>query len=296
MFSNRFRLALVIWALCALWVAQAQVPMTGAGKGTPTAGYVGPGDILPGAKAAWTLRCYNAAYAGNVADIYAPLDASHTLLTCSTGGVINETLQPLATTCAISCTIKTWYDQSGASICGGACDVTQATEATRPSVLLATLGGKPVVSASIKTMQSANLGSTLSQPNFLSAVADMTGSTISIHSFWGINTCTAGWNTGANTGLLYCGSIGGATVTTSAWHSLQLTMNGASSEIMSDGSGTSVNAGTDALTSGSPFVVASDGFGNNFVGMFTEIIVWNTSPDAGVKSSLNASAHSYWAF
>jgi hypothetical protein len=60
---------LVSLLLClVLSSASAQVPMTGAGLGSPTvvAGYQGPGNILSGALAMYGLRAYNGAYAASL--------------------------------------------------------------------------------------------------------------------------------------------------------------------------------------------------------------------------------------
>jgi hypothetical protein len=100
-------------------------------------GYQGPGDIF--SYTLWGgLRCYNNAYSGNVADVFdTATQMTETLLTCSQGGVINQTINPLSTTCAVSCSVKTLYDQSGANSCGGiACVfVTAASVSTWPVLL-----------------------------------------------------------------------------------------------------------------------------------------------------------------
>ena len=57
----------LIALLLSLWLAPAwaQLPMTGAGKGTPAAAYQGPGDVFTTSPYAWysCARGFSAAYA-----------------------------------------------------------------------------------------------------------------------------------------------------------------------------------------------------------------------------------------
>ena len=137
MFRRFGPLALILLLTTAAFAGWPSSGKRGSGGGG--GGYAGPGDIVSGATAYWSLyHCYNTAYGGNVADVYAPADASHTLITCTAGGTINETLQSLATTCASSCTVKEFYDQTGNSN-----HLIQATSGLRFTVTLSCLTALP---------------------------------------------------------------------------------------------------------------------------------------------------------
>src|SRR6185312_8922435 len=103
-------------------------------------GYTGPLDVIGSAKLIVSVRCASTSYTGNVMDVWdsATGSTTETLITCSSGGVLNTSSpSALATTCASGCNVKTWYDQSGQTNCSGstACNFTQATNANRPALL-----------------------------------------------------------------------------------------------------------------------------------------------------------------
>src|SRR4051812_36677853 len=119
----------VLFSLAALLGASAasatSMTLTGAGKapGAPPA-YTGPLDVAgyTSAYAYYGFRCSKSSYTGNVALIRnAATPTTTTQLTCSSGGVINETINSLATTCASSCLVTTLTDQvgSGGDMQGG---------------------------------------------------------------------------------------------------------------------------------------------------------------------------------
>lgn len=117
------KLIALFFALClvapasAYW--QSRDSTYNKSVGAPPPAYVGPLDIsgYTTAYAYWGLRCASTSYTGNVADVWdqSTGTTTHTLLTCSSGGVINETINPLSVTCASGCGIATLYDQSGNS-------------------------------------------------------------------------------------------------------------------------------------------------------------------------------------
>lgn len=115
----RFVIAALAWlALTIGAVAQVgQAPSPGQLKPAAAASYTGPLDVAgyTSAYAYWGLRCASTSYTGNVADIWdsATGSTTETLLTCSSGGVLNETINSLATTCAVSCKVKILYNQAG---------------------------------------------------------------------------------------------------------------------------------------------------------------------------------------
>lgn len=315
------RAIILAWALLVvgIWCAgqqpRAQIgpvpgqvgPLGGVGvakapSGPP--GYAGPGDIVSAAAFWWGLRCYNAAYAGNVADIQAPADASHTVLTCSAGGTINETLQALSTTCAISCTAKTLYDQSGNTNCASvACDLTNATIANRPAYTLSCIGSLGCLTFTgtlSQILQAAGQApsSFCPQPLTVSLVAKRTGTFTSFNTMIGNDGAVVqtGFSNSANTALVFAGSVATASAADSAWHAMQVVYNGSSSIAYIDG------ASTGSLVAG------SNGFGNkrpsiggnqatNFsTGTFGEGGFWCSAFTGGNQSSMDGNQRAYWGF
>jgi hypothetical protein len=291
-----------ILLLCLTQQPRAQLTITDAGGGFGgAAAYAGPGDAVSGAAAWWGLRCFNTAYTGNVADVYAPSDASHTLITCSAGGVLNETLQALSTTCATSCTVKTLYDQSGASACSGACDMSQATEANRPTLVLNCLGSKPCIafSGSAQFLSAPGAASAVNQPFTYSCVINRTGDTANAQSCIGGNdfAFTVGFG-GANTLRIFAGNVVTAAANDNAWHAVQYTVNGASSNIYVDGGGNTVDAGTQNHgTSSINMGTITTGGSGIFTGRLAEAGRYNSAFAADANaSSLNSNERAYWGF
>ena len=261
-----------------------------------------PGDLVTGAFSWSGLRCYNAAYAGNVADVYAPLDASHTLITCSAGGTLNETLQALATTCAVSCTVKTLYDQSGAGACSGACNYTQATIANRPAFISSCVGSLPCmrfVGASAQQLQTAALGAAKNQAYTASLVALRNGSPGFYSSPWGTapasNEVMVGGTDGADSWRMNGGSniFDETTPTDNADHAFQAVFNGASSDFVVDGTSNTGDAGARTLSG--TMLIGADKF-NNWTGDVFEVGLWNSAFSAGNRTGMNTNQHTYWGF
>lgn len=162
------RIAIALVGLCLLatgansfWQSRQQVSIGGA----PPA-YTGPGDVAgwSGAYGYWGLRCYNAAYAGNVADVWdkATGTTTHTLLTCSAGGTVNQTINSLATTCAVACVVKQLYDQVGSQ------QLTVPGGLNPPDLVLNIVGGLPAMffdgSATSTLLTSTSVATTQAQP------------------------------------------------------------------------------------------------------------------------------------
>ncbi len=288
---------LAILLLCLAAAASAQVIIIG-GQSSSSLPYSGPGDVVSGAKAWWGLRCYNTAYAGNVADVYAPSDASHTLITCSAGGALNETLQTLATTCAVSCTIKTLYDQSGANSCGGgACTVTQATEANRVNVKLNVLGSRYVMDTTAAAPNGLTGGSfTQAQPFTIASAYRNTnaGDGVLIADSGSLVQFRPDLN-GANTASIYAGATVSATASDAAFHAVNAVFNAASSSITVDGSTTVVNPSTNGFSN--QVDVFSIGAGvQQFHGYAAEFGIWAGSFSGAQLTSMNSNQRAYWRF
>lgn len=293
---------LACWLLCfslapayAWWQSVAQQSVG------PPPSYTGPGDVVSGARFWYGLRCYNSAYNGNVADVYAPADASHTLITCSTGGVLNETLQALSITCAVSCTVKTLYDQTGGNNCTAAtCDLSNATIGNRPAFTLNCIGSLPCMtftSASSQVLLSATNLTSTAQPNTFSAIAQTTNTAAARHLI-GTNGGSAnqiGYPTTNNTVHTFAGINLTGTASASSYHAFQAVLNGASSVMSVDGSFPTGNAGASAMSN-----IISLGAINasQFMsGQILEAGAWNgVAFSSGQATSMSSNQHAYWGF
>src|SRR6266436_5012205 len=120
--------------------AAAQSMMTGVDRADAGATYVGPGNVISGAVTFWGLRAYSASYAsglGKIANICTPLDAVCADVSSDVNGNFNlAAVGSLTCNNSVSiCTVKTFYDQVGTA-CSGPCDMTQATIANRPTLVV----------------------------------------------------------------------------------------------------------------------------------------------------------------
>jgi hypothetical protein len=277
-------------------------------------GYTGPGDVVSGAYAWWGLRCYNNAYSGLVADI---TDASSgnttgTRLQCSSGTVsavvsgsactfvTGNACSSLATTCASSCNVVTLYDQSGASNCTGPCNMAQASNGARPTVMVSCLNSHPcmVFNGTSHLLQTPNPASSQIQPYTMSGVAERTGNTSVFADIIGANTNAVQFlfNSGANQFTLYAGSVASpVTANDSAYHAIQGVYNGSSSIIYVDGTQTTgLSAGASALGNTAPIIL---GAGNNYLtGNIAEAGIWPIGLNTTQQSNMNSNQHTYWGF
>jgi hypothetical protein len=295
--------------------AQSLIPLTGAGawQSSPNAGggggYTGPGDLgISTVIAWWGLRCYSTSYTGNVADIWdaATGSTTETLLTCSAGGTINQTINALSVTCAVACNVKTLYDQSGANNCTTGCDLTQATNANRPAYVQSCLSGFACIqltNANSPQLTTPNpsqipLGQQ-NQPYTVSAVAERTATFTTDEKIFCANdgafnlTFT---NTTATIGG-FAGSVWSIAASNSAFHAIQWVANGASSVAYLDGSSNAISAGTNAIVLNNPFTIGWQHAGSNYLsGNIQEVGVWFGTFSAGQQSSMNSNQHTYWGF
>lgn len=301
----------IIATLCfILNVANAQLTLLGVG-GSGVIGYTGPLDLgITGITALWSLRCSSTSYTGNVADVWDASTGSttQTLITCSTGGVLNETVNALATTCASGCRIKTFYDQSGGLKCTGgiACNLTNPTNSGRPTLTTNCQNGKycgvcPGTNG-VWLAFPAGLTSAIVQTYMVSAVfneANTAGSNLI-----GVDDQSSQFGaTSAGSAYFYSGGATTAsnTAAVNTWHAVQFTVNGASPDVYVDGSGAGT-VNTSGANSFSAFLqidfCQQITAGNNmFNGKFTEVSLW-TGPawSAGQKSSIDGNQRTYWAF
>lgn len=292
------------FALCSL--LSAQVPMTGAGKGTPGAGvtYQGPGDIVSGATF-WgsCARAYNAAYANgtnslcDLVDSAAPTSVICTLRVKTTGFVdltgtyCTGSVTP-ATKCAAAtggiCNVSKVYDQTGNSN-----HLTQTTALNQPTLTFSALNSLPGMSGVLAN--NPNIGSpnlTISQPYTMVTVSERTGSFTTEQVAVGSGTATIylGYQAVANTALSTTSSAITATASDSAFHALQSVYNGASGVLTVDGSDTTGNNGTGNFSANTfRFFRGNSGF--SLTGIVMEGGIWPSGFTSGNRTSVNSNMH-----
>jgi hypothetical protein len=297
------RLGFVLGLLAALALpANAAGVLLLAKQASGGGGYTGPGDIVSGALAWHGLRCYSTSYTGNIADIWdaATGSTTETVLGCNAGGtIVVKSGSALATTCASGCNVKTLYDQSGGNNCSGACDITEATNSSRPTFTQNCIGSLPCLTfaaASLNALKSANSLSSQSQPYTISGVLERTASFTTQMSVYGDASCNQIFFTStANTvGMFAQSSVVSATATDSANHAGQFVFNGASSSIDVDGTTTSsLNPGTSAIGGAQLWMGAGCG---GTTGNIYEAGLWSGAFSSGQQTSMNTNQHSYWGF
>lgn len=303
----------LITLLLALWLAPvlAQVPMTGAGKGTPAAAYVGPGDVTA-AVAWWGFRAYSAAKAAataNVADLNAVTGgAAVCTLKLATNGDADLTgvyctgnTQTVPQACAAasggSCVVSKLYDQVGSV------DMAQATLANMPAFSTTAQNSKPGMthtSAGKCLTSSATL--TQAQPLVVSMVLIPNGKSATQASWWqaGDSTIQAGADRlAANNAFMYAGGAAPtASMTDASAHAVQFLFDSAGSPgINVDNTLTS-----GALSSATGISAKTIGVGGQqtactgqlAVGTFLEVGIFSGTWNGTAQTNMCHNQYGYW--
>jgi hypothetical protein len=255
-----WRVALAVFlTACISWLALGERPVKAQFNGCPAGfcspiksgnTYTGPLDVVPGAIGYWGLRCSKSSYTGNVADVWDGLTGSttETLITCSSGGTLNtNSPTAIATTCAVSCCLKTVYDQTG----NGQNATNGNTYPNQCALYSAGVFGTKAGMNGNNTNGNliATLNSTIAQQWVISVVYNGAN---------GTNQCLAGAPGGtsgtaqtdlsaANQAAMYAGSNVTATASDSSGHAVQFIANGALSNIDVDSTSNVLNAGTNSM-------------------------------------------------
>jgi hypothetical protein len=279
----------------------ARDPASGGGGG-----YTGPIDINGTAYAFWSTRCGAAAYSGNILDVWdgATGSTTETVLGCDgAGNIVVKSGSALATTCAVSCAVTTIYDQSGGNHCGGAaCDLTQATNSSRPTLTTSCQNGKSCMvcaPGSSQTLTNATGIASTAQPSTQSWVSERTGATGSFGDVVGFNggNLQFGFNAGANAVFMYASTnVETATANDSVLHAVQMLLNRASSSFYIDGSLTAAGGDPGTVTVNGGISICSSNGGSNFAtGQIFEVGIWAGDNTAN-NASMNSNQHTYWGF
>ncbi len=306
------RLAALYLIVCTLLFGAmqcfGQMLLTGVGSGNSTnSAYTGPGDVVSGAITWYGLRAYSANKTGtNAANICNSTGGVDVLCvnmaTSATGNLILSLIGGIS--CASlgsNCTVKTLYDQTGALKCVGAttaCDVTNATIATRPTLLPNCIGSLPCLSCPGGKVLQSPTGPTQAQPYSAAGVAQRSGAFTTIGTWLSDYQNLNSFAASANTAYMNAGTaFTKASVPDSAFHAIQNVFNGASSSISVDSLGTSTgNAGANAFNNGQAMNVCNDGFALSLTGFFAEGGFWPVAFSAGQIANLNSNQHTYWGF
>ena len=298
-------------ALCGSVVVAQQIILPGFPPGTfsnkaaldpggaPPA-YTGPLDVIASPVVWYGLQCAATAYTGNMADIWdaATGSTTETLLTCSSGGVINQTINSLSVTCAVSCNIKTLYDQSGASSCSGACDLTQVTNASRPLLNQSVLTGKLVANCTgSSTMLSPSLTSQTAQPNTWSAVSERTSGS-NYPTILAVTSPLAGifYDVSADIIAMYNGgTVLIASATDGAFHAAQFLMSGGTGTFYVDGSTTGPEGGLTSTNLSANTLALCSTATQTLTGYIGETGFW-AADETAYFSAINSNQHSRWGF
>ncbi len=265
--------------------------------------YVGPGDVVSGATAYFGSKAYTLAYAmasGKAYNVCIASDiACGDLVFGSDGNVVISTIG--GSSCAIvTCTVKTAYNQSGTTSCTGSvtCDVTNATEANRPTFVANSLNSQYCMVFS--SGQGLNSAATIlvalqSQPYSLTGVAKRTGNTTGYNNIIGA-AGTAGifFAPSVNNAEVYAGTDLVVAATDNSFHAIQGGFNGGSSTASADGTTTSGAAGASSFSG--TMNIGEDG-GDHMVGVICQAGWWAGIAFSGPNiSALNSRDHSNWGF
>lgn len=292
-------LIFILAALLSELPAQAQTKLLQAHASAAT--FTGPGDIVSGAIMWYGLRGYSAAVAATgtqkAVNIRRASDsATSDIVILTTGDLAVATATTFCN--ATTCFVTKIYDQSGANKCSAAaCDVSQATAAQQPQLLLSggAAAGKPYIKFVRASSQVLISGapSVTAQPYSISVVATRTGSVTSFQNLVGSANIVIAFTTSANTMSGYAGAVAPSIAAAdSAWHAGNVNITNAAGVIYVDGANASGNPSTGVL--GTTAINISQ---TNFLeGGIEEGGIWNVGFAAGDAGSMNSNQHTYWGF
>jgi len=304
----------VLFAILAWVLLSAQTPMLpGFPPGTfqnraaldsPAVAYQGPADIVVSPFAWWGLRAMSAAKAGTAA-INLCDDAGNNCADISTNastGILNAPGTLGGNNCAATgtCKIKTFYDQSGATNCTTACDMTNATNSRRANFIANCIGSLPcadfIAGSQTEYFTASNVTAT-NQPISISGVYLLGAAPVreiltdsSFNFQWAILNST--------TVRMFAGTSRDTAITNNTSHIIQNVYNGASSDIQINATRTTLaSPGTAGLgtVAANKLSIGSAGAGtSNLTAKMFELGVWNSAISSGNETSLCHNQFIYW--
>ena len=300
----------------------AQLPLTGAGLGAPSApaSYTGPGDIVASSPFWFGLRAYSHALANSgvtttpVADVLGASTATSCtiylkgdgtgdidLTTAGAGAIGHQCLLGATTFCSVtntSCAVSKLYDQSSSG-CSMPIDVGDGFTAG-PTLVLSFVGSHPALlidtSGTMNLRASCSIGTFASPYTWANAVypinTNSTGSVMIVNGGFGHALKN---NVGNPNFAWYAGGAGefDLNTTNGAWHSAAVVFNGASSQYDIDGTqgNMSNNIGTSALTGLQPIMGSQSGNGGFY---WLEGGVFPGAANTTVQAQFVTNIKSYW--
>lgn len=237
------------------------------------------------------MRAYNLATAGTKAIrvVRASDSTQQDINTLANGAFDAATLTTFLT--STTGKVVTCYDKVGTN------DLTQGTDANRPTITANALGtsyGMGFAAASSLQLVGPNLSPQAQQYYFYS-VANWNGAANA--GLWGADSggfsgAIAEFQTAGPVFAVFAGSVLSATTTANAWHAIQTLFNGASSVISMDNTETSGSAGTQSAfdTVTAPIRLGND-ITSFFSGSALEIGYIAATVSGSDRTSLNSNAH-----
>lgn len=270
------------------------------------AAYVGPGDVVSGATVFYGLRAYTLASIGsNLFNITRSSDSTNKTFVSIAGGGFNTAD---AFFNGSTYQLNTLYDQTG-----NGNNLTPGSTSNGGNLLLTGgPGGRPCIqftSAGPQSLVKLAASAVGAQPNSGSLVLNNLGSGAASSIFTlndGVGTNTAYHDLGVDasgTGnvYIYAGSVGTATCSQNAWHSVQALFNTTSSQLMVDGAATTgLSVGTQPggiAGAGQVSMGASNNVStvNPYNGKLEEAGYWHGDKSASF-AALTANQRAYWGF
>jgi hypothetical protein len=275
--------------------------VTSAGAGPV---YVGPGDVISGGLAWFGMRAYSNAIAvagtqqlaglvrasdSNTCDIIVATSGGVGLTAnCSTGGDNGSTLAAWCN--ATTCSVTTWYDQTGHSN-----NVVQATGADQPTITVSCSNSQPCLTFSAVQLMKTSVDTTsgTAQPLLLSIEAERTGNfTTGGNAYRGTgNNIILGGNSSTNSWFAYAGSTVATVsgITDSVFHAINVVYNGASTVFNHDGTEATLSPGSTGM-----IFQIQVGDGANWIGNIAEVGYWAGAKTMTERNNLCHNQRLYW--
>jgi hypothetical protein len=269
--------------------------------GSPS--YTGPGDLsLSGVLAWWGMRAYSLAKTGTkIANICNAGDANCADINSLANGNFDVTTAQAAPLNCGTCTIKVLYDQSGANSCSAAaCDLTQATEASRPKLTFNCLNTSLVCadftsSGTLGIRNTTGFGA-VSQPFSVSVVWNRTTNNSAYENILVTNATQQGviGNNAANGVAMYEGSsVPAATANDNALHAGNFRFDNTTGWANVDGTKTTMNLGTASSQPAGALALGNNTNQATPLMKFAEGGWWST-PFSDPPTSLCHNQFTYW--
>jgi hypothetical protein len=265
--------------------------------------YSGPGDVKTSWKVWWGTRAFSNATLGtklvNICNSTGGVDVlcADASSNASTGVLVIP--GSLSTFCPGSvCTIKTYYDQSGASACSGPCDQTQTTVASRMILTANALGASTGTCGVASGAQIYIQGSftSLAQPFTVSAVVQFTTTSGSILYFGG--SAGIGFGEQSSVFRFYANSTVNGSASNTSPVALQNIAGGsgatASFVVNNATVGTAGSSGN--LATGTGLYLAVDPFSEFMNGPICEVGLYPAAFNTTDASNMYANQHTFWGF